>query len=58
VPSITIHSFGIDVILYPRHPVVVLPSNNSRQPAERSAEVSVFMVAGRLGSGTPDWLMV
>src|SRR5881296_1820579 len=36
-PSTTRHPAGIESILKPRQPAVVLPSNSSRQPAARSA---------------------
>src|SRR3989449_435094 len=36
-PSTTCHPAGIESILKPRQPAVVLPSNSSRQPAARSA---------------------
>src|SRR2546426_7011099 len=41
-PFTTCHPDGSESILKPRHPAVVLPSNRSRQPAARSAGVSVF----------------
>src|SRR6266516_871012 len=42
VPSTTCHPDGIESIFQPRHPAVVLPSNNRRQPAARSSGVSVL----------------
>src|SRR5256885_11358831 len=42
VPSTTCHPDGIESIFQPRHPAVVLPSNNRRQPAARSSDVSVL----------------
>src|SRR5713226_5738511 len=45
-PSTTCHPDRTESCLKPRHPAVVLPSNNRRQPAERSAAVSVLSAAG------------
>src|SRR2546426_12537568 len=41
-PFTTCHPAGIESILKPRQPALVLPSNRSRQPAARSAGVSVL----------------
>src|SRR5438445_3517 len=41
-PFTTCHPEGGESILKPRHPAVVLPSNRRRQPAARSAGVSVL----------------
>src|SRR5256885_1761220 len=41
-PFTTCHPDGSESILKPRQPAVVLPSNRSRQPAARSADVSVL----------------
>src|SRR3989449_8707281 len=41
-PFTTCHPDGGESILKPRHPAVVLPSNRRRQPAARSAGVSVL----------------
>src|SRR2546427_9494223 len=41
-PFTTGHPDGSESILKPRHPAVVLPSNRRRQPAARSAGVSVL----------------
>src|SRR5439155_18321675 len=48
VPSTTCHPDGIESIFHPRHPVVVLPLNNRRQPAARSAVVSELSGAAPL----------
>src|SRR2546426_1004838 len=47
-PSTTCPPGGTQSCLEPRHPAVVLPSNNRRQPAERSAAVNVLSAAGPL----------
>src|SRR5438874_9014707 len=44
-PSLTCQPAGSAAWRYPRHPAPVLPSNSKRQPAARSAFVSVFGTA-------------
>src|SRR6266849_2439133 len=47
-PSTTCQPAGTESCLKPRHPAVVFPSNNRRQPPERSAAVNVLGAAGPL----------
>src|SRR5438105_15384472 len=50
-PSWTCQPAGSAAWRYPRHPAPVLPSNSKRQPAARSAFVSVFGTAVLLMTG-------
>src|SRR6266478_5839418 len=47
-PSTTCQPAGTESCLKPRHPALVFPSNNRRQPPERSAAVNVLGAAGPL----------
>src|SRR2546429_8428275 len=47
-PSLTPHPDGIVSIFHPRQPTVEWPSNRRRQPAARSAAVSVLRATGPL----------